>query len=61
MEIMNTSSKNHDTGNLMTNACANLLCEVIVGGGAGGIDPPTAKPGQRLEHGLSSDALDLAV
>ena len=29
MEIMNTNSKNHQKGNIITNACANVLCEVI--------------------------------
>ena len=62
MEIMNTNSKNHQKGNIMTNACANVLCEVIARGELRGANPPpTAKPGQRLEHWFSSAALDLAM
>ena len=59
MEIMHTSSRNHEKVKIMTNACTNVLCEVIAGaGGCGGAAPPQR---QKVEHGLCSATLDLAM
>ena len=46
-----------DRTELVTNACANVPCNRTAGGWGGAI----TKPGQRLEHVLSSAAFDLAM